>query len=196
MEKIKQFKKLCKNDDLSISSILGLKSFEEYYNDIASININNNIPEFIKDNFITVLHLLIYSVYYRPFNIIAKQHALITLESALRKKLSVKDGDKDKSLSTLLRCAVRNELINIEEINIPLTYPEQQKIQEKIGKSLAKNEDYNFKDSKKIYNDKIKLICNQRNQLTHKIQIEYIDGEVWVKICVDLVNQLYSDKSL
>ena len=67
-------------------------------------------------------------------------------------------------------------------------------IDNKYYDSSISDEDYNSKDSNKMSNnEKIKLICKQRNQLAHKIQPEFINGEEWAKMCIDLVNQLYPD---
>ncbi|MHB1547027.1 MAG: hypothetical protein ACYCSB_02070 [bacterium] len=86
MEGLKPFKDLCKYDDNFIINEprRSMDNEESYYNEIIKIKLNNNVPKQIKTGFINAIHLLIYSMYYRNFDIIAKEHALIVLEHALK----------------------------------------------------------------------------------------------------------------
>jgi hypothetical protein len=192
---------------------------EKHYYDVTNIKLNSNVPIIIQNNFTTVLNLLIYSYYYRSFDMIAKQHALITLESALglqmellfkknnnNEKLSQEDNDiqeKAKTpacgLSCLLQCAVHSKLINLnnlkdengEDIGIPLPYTEQQK---SIGFNNNLEPVIN-EEIVKLSKDKIRLICMQRNQLAHDTKPHFPDGKIWTSICANLINQLFSEKN-
>lgn len=163
MEELKRFEDLCEYDDNFKTN----NDLKNYYNEIKEINLNKNVPKQIKIGFINALHLLIYSMYYRNFNTIAKEQALITLEYALKNKIrelcgcgclydnckypcSCKACDKKpNTLRPLLQWAVDNKLISLKDIkdeDIPSTYQEQQKQGEKFAiecmKEIPDNNDY------------------------------------------------------
>ena len=201
------------NDDISEQDddIKQIKEqIKEYYNEINKINLNDNVSEQIKVGFKNALHLLIYSMYYRNFNTIAKEHALIVLEATLkdiyynRIDIHLRNSKKKLFLYDLLTFfIIKKELINIDDVECSEISILQQRINEKeIIESIkensflgyeAKTDDTmtNLSDSEK----KIKCICYERNQLAHNSEANNINGKEWVEVCAKIINKLYDSQS-
>lgn len=236
MEELKQFEDLCKYDnnfkvnndqeynfyknnpeDIDIS----ISNEKKYYNMIKEINLDENVSGQIKVGFTNALHLLIYSMYYRNFDTIAKEHALIVLEAALKDvyykiKPYCKDCKKT-TLNPLLNFFIKEKKIinieNIDDLNNQTSLQQQKNNEKEIQESLKKdisipdgieniqNDKEKFilgktiiDNIKKLNNDeKIQLILSERNQLAHNSKPNNVDGVKWVKICAELINQLYKN---
>ncbi len=218
MEELKSFENLCKYDNNFLAAYYNQNMIKEYYNEISKIKIklNDNVSEQIKVGFTNVIYLLIYSMYYRNFNTIAKEHAFIVLESALKDvycKITSYHAYCKKNiegLNKLLTFFITGEkkLICIDDIESECMQIsiQQQKNNEKIITELAEKimlEPYEVQyEIKKISTNKlnptqkIELICHERNQLAHNSESNYINGKEWIEVCAKIINKLYNIEAL
>jgi len=149
-------------------------AFKDWYQSVASIELNIEIPETIKSQFNIARNLAIYTWFCYQFHQICEMKVFSTVEYALREKYNchVKYGEKSRmSFRGLLEKSVADGFLKDS------------------GFSHLKN------DSKQASNDWVKelpsLMCKFRNDLAHGSQTLHNGSWLNLRICAELINQLF-----
>jgi hypothetical protein len=89
-------------------------TLDDYYQAMASLELNESVPEHIRDHFLTARHLAIYAWFVYRFTMAAQLQAHASLEYALRERLGYADDERPPALRKLLNMAVRKNLFRAE----------------------------------------------------------------------------------
>lgn len=155
---------------------------EDVYHEAASIELSVNVPDKIKSHFATALNLLVYSWFYYPFNVTAQFMAYTTVELALKEKYGVKRYSKKSSFRTLLDRAVKDGLIKskgFSHIQNKSSYVPY------LGAELHSSGEQDYCDVL------VEALPYLRNQLAHGSPMLHPNGGKSVRICSELINQLF-----
>ncbi len=193
MESIKPFLEITEPDERSHAFVkmdrqtgsFSHFTLEDFHRRAASIKLHAGVPESIRNHFETARNLIIYSWFYYPFNVTAQLTAYTSVEFALR----VAFNDRKTSFKHLLNKAVETGLITDKGFSIPQnkakgtrennqTMPVQFQV---LEPTLTRD-----------YSDAlVKAIPYLRNQLAHGTIMLHERGAQHVRICAELINQLF-----
>lgn len=152
-------------------------TLEDWYQEIESVKLHEDIPEKIKSQFNIVKNLAVYAWFCYPFHQICEMKAFSTLEYALKEKYDchVGFGEKGKnSFRALLEKAVNEGLLKDSGFT-------------RLQKDSKEKDDNWLKELPS-------LICKFRNDLAHGSNKLHEGSWFTLRICVDLINQLFCDK--
>ena len=148
--------------------------FEDWYRDIALIELSNGIPEEIKSQFNIAKNLAIYTWFCYPFHQISEMKAFSTVEYALRGKYNchVKFGEKSNiNFRQLLEKAVKEGIL----MDSGFTH---------LNKEPGQKDNGWVKEMPD-------LMCEFRNDLAHGSNTLNDSSWLHLRICADLINQLF-----
>lgn len=160
-------------------------TLEDFHRHAASIEIHTGVPEKIRSHFETARNLIIDSWFYYPFNVTAELAAYTTVEFALRTKLN----DPKTPFKLLLKNAIEAGLITDAGFSIPKSRAEC--IRED---NEGMPPDFQTPEPKlwREYSDALtRSIPYLRNQLAHGTTMLHGNGAGTVRICAELINQLF-----
>ncbi|MGB7752987.1 MAG: hypothetical protein WCF88_15645 [Candidatus Acidiferrales bacterium] len=188
MEKLKSFSELL-IEDPRFSQMMQLAaeegeprySLERHYQRYAMLKSPRGAPEEIVNGFVTAQHLAIYSWFVYPFSSAAELQALVTLEHALRRRMS---NEPARGLKQRLRHAVAVQWVRGDKLRklhpyvCPIAETEfaQRPVDPDGAASLTA-----FIDN----------LPEQRNWLAHGNWVGGGDVFILLDIIVQLINQLY-----
>ena len=193
--KIDSFKSLDKVFEPDTEKII---SFEEYYNKVSDISLNNVVPQEIRGHFDIAKNLMLYSWFVRRFKHVAELHAFSSVEFAIRTKIKITRPDKSriKNLKPLLEYAIMQKWIiddGFPEIVKKRKQREEQKtmIEDEIGITYSNyNEIRN--DVQRLSKTLINLLPTLRNDFAHGSNTmlnSYLDI---LNTCRHIINQLFN----
>jgi len=196
METLKQFDEICQKDARQdLFSIINhrdgttrKRTLEDFHRRAEKMRLHNGVPQHIRSHFETARNLVVYSWFYYPFNVTAELCAYTSVEYALR----VKNGTQAKpSFRKLLEKAVEQKWISDEGFS---------HIKQKHENLRAYNEELpaearipQSKLAQEYCKNLVKVIPSLRNTLAHGSSMLHEQGAFTVKICADLINQLFPE---
>jgi|SRR5712664_3113247 len=187
METLKPLSELTKKDPRFAQMMTFGESFwkrryslKQHYERYALLEWPKGAPEEIVNGFVTAQHLAIYAWFVYPFSTLAQLQALVTLEHALRRRMS---NDPARGLKARLRFAVAAGWIKGEDLRVlnPYTVPSRRK----FGKRLIDP------DGVKSLLSFIDNLPESRNWLAHGNWESGGDVFIALDIVLQLINQLY-----
>jgi hypothetical protein len=196
MESLKKLEDICQPDIRQKSFVCldpggpdGFRSqtLQDFHRAAESIVLHEGVPERIRNQFQDARNLIVYSWFYYPFNVTAELCAYATAEHALRIKAGETTGHS--SFRRLLKRAVaenwirdsgfshvkrKHESLRAYNENLP---PEFQQPQAPLAQEYC--------------NAVTDALPNLRNALAHGDNYLHHSGAMTVRICADLINQLF-----
>ncbi len=193
MERLKEFDELLNPDERQkafavinhVSGHYRSRTLRDIHDSAASIKLHGGVPEEIRSHFATALNLLVYSWYFYPFNVTAEFLAFVTVEFALKQRLN--PDQKKASFKQLLTKAVAQGLIKDEGFSHVREQPE-------VDEHLAHEIGMVSEPVKSYVETLIKTVPYLRNELAHGTCMLHPNGASSVRICAELINQLFPDK--
>lgn len=178
MEKFKEFENITKPDRRNLGFCKINKEtgettpleLKDIYDSISYVQLTNTVPEQVISQFNAAKNLAIYSWFSYFFHQIAELKAYSTLEMALRLKLK-----KDCGLKKLLQETVKLNIVKDKGFS---------HIADKI-KDI---------DETTYSKELPKILANFRNELAHGSTMLYPGAISSLKICADIINQLFNNK--
>lgn len=164
------------------------RGLEDFHRAADSIRLHASVPEPIRDHFQTARNLIIYSWFYYPFNITAQLSAYTSVEFALRTKTK----DRKTRFSVLLKKAVDKGWISDRGFSIARRRKQAiQRMNEGMPPKFQTPEPAMVRE----YCDVLaKTIPSLRNSLAHGTTMLHEQGASHVRICAELINQLFPPK--
>ena len=187
METLKPLKRLLEEDPRFADTMWWGKSFWEptyslkrHYERYAMLEWPKGAPEEIVNGFVTAQHLAIYAWFVYPFSTVAELQALVTLEHALRRRMS---NEPAGGLKSRLRYAVTAGWIKGENLRVlnPYTVPSRRKFNKRPIDPDGAISLQRF----------IENLPEQRNWLAHGNWQTGGDVFIALDIVLQLINQLY-----
>ncbi len=156
-------------------------SLKQHYERYAMLEWPKGAPEEIVSGFVTAQHLAIYAWFVYPFSTVAKLQALVTLEHALRRRMS---NEPARGLKARLRYAVTAGWIKGEDLRVvnPYIVPVRRA---KFNKRPID------RDGAKSLERFIENLPEHRNWLAHGNWASGGDVFIELDIVLQLINQLY-----
>lgn len=146
MEKFKQLDEIEKSDPRTHAFVIYDETLGDYrdkeisdvHKRLEEIQLEDYVPQEIRDHFITSKHLVLYSWYVYRFNAVADLHAVTSLEYALK----IKSRKEGMGLARLIAHAVENGWIEDADFSIhrhktKIRKEERQQIHGILGVELA-----------------------------------------------------------
>lgn len=189
MDKLKPFEKILEPDSRQkgfalINRKTGAireRTLQDHYSAVEEIQLSESVPEKIREHFETARNLMVYSWFVYRFIQVAWLQAFASLEFALREKVPeemlkefCKKLGMKKGFACYLRIAIEKGWIKDSEFRYwvrgnPIQTDDPQTYCKVLMESLP----------------------NLRNELAHGSNMAYPDISMVLKICADLINQLY-----
>ena len=198
MEHLKKLGEVCQMDvrqgfftimDPKHPGIFRKRGLEDFHHAAESIRLHAGVPESIRDHFQTARNLIIYSWFYYPFNISAQLSAYTSVEFALR----TKTNDRKTKFAVLLKRAVDNGWISDRGVSIARR--RKQAIR-RMNQGMPPDFQTPEPPMVREYSDTLaKVIPSLRNSLAHGTTMLHEQGALHVRICAELINQLFSSPS-
>jgi len=193
MESLKLFSEITEPDERSFSFVklnFQTGSFSrftlgDFHHRAESIVLHAGVPENIRSHFETARNLIIYSWFYYPFNVTAQLTAYTTVEFALRTRFN----DRETPFKHLLKKAVHEGLVTDKGFSIP-----QKRAEAVRQNNTVVPEDFQMPEPSLMseYSANLaKCIPFLRNQLAHGTNMLHEQGAKHVRICAELINQLF-----
>ena len=194
MEALKKLEEICQPDvrmqffaRLTADGTFRRNTLEDFHKAADSIRLHNGVPENIRSLFETARNLIVYSWFFYPFNVTAELCAYTTVELAVRTK--AQDFRPRSNFARLLEQAVARNWIRDEGFS---------HIKRKHEHFRRYNQDlppeFQWPDTplaqeycKRLTTALPKL----RNFLAHGSNSLHNHGAMTVRICADLINQLF-----
>jgi hypothetical protein len=196
MESLKKLDQICQPDvrqsffaRLDLNNPNGYRSLvlEDFYNAAESVHLHEGVPEEIRNHFQTARNLIIYSWFYYPFNVTAELCAYTSAEFALRIKSGHKTGRS--SFRKLLEKAVAENWIRDEGFShVKRKHENFQSFNESLPPEFQRPQSQLAQDYCKAM---IGVLPRLRNTLAHGSTMLHQGGATTVRICADLINQLF-----
>lgn len=162
-------------------------TLQDFHQTAAEIVLHAGVPENIRSHFETARNLLVYSWFYYPFNVTAQAVAYTTVEFALREKTQ----DRKRPLKTLLSEAVKSGWISDAGFSIAKRTQELVLQQNAI---LPPALQISWQPSPNEYSERlVEAIPWLRNTLAHGSSLLHEQGAMSVRICAELINQLFPE---
>ena len=160
-------------------------TLDDFHHRAASIELHGGVPEEVRSHFETARHLIIYSWFYYPFNVTAELAAYTSAEFALRTRFN----DRKTPFKSLLQKAVDTKLVSDSGFSIPKLRAERiREHNEAMPADFQTPEPALLRE----YSDVLtKAIPYLRNQLAHGSTTLHNHGARTVRICAELINQLF-----
>jgi hypothetical protein len=161
------------------------RTIEDFHRVAESIRLHDGVPEPIRSHFETARNLIIYSWFYHPFNVTAQLSAYITVEFALRTKFN----DRKTNFKGLVKKAVDAGLVTDNGFSIP-----RRKAQSNRAYNQGLPADLQIPEPTLLrqYSEGLaKSIPFLRNELAHGTTLLHEKGASEVRICAELINQLF-----
>jgi hypothetical protein len=160
---------------------------KDFFDEAESVQLHEGVPENIRDHFQTARNLIIYSWFYYPFNVTAQLCAYTSVEFALR--IRAGNSKARPSFAGLLKQAVEKGWIRDEGFS---------HIKSRYESLKAYNEglpaEFHLAQSP-LTQEYCKVMCRTlpslRNTLAHGSTFLHHGGSGVVRICGDLINQLF-----
>ena len=174
----------------ALGGIFRTPTLEGFHRRAASIELHPGVPEAIRSHFETARNLILYSWFYYPFNVTAQLTAYTTVEYALRTKFN----DRKTPLAKLLKQAVDSGLIRDQGFSVPVR--KAAAIRES-NEGLPPEFQYPEPPLIREYSDVLtQTIPFLRNELAHGTTMLHNYGAFTVRICAELINQLFPNPDL
>lgn len=196
MESLKKLEEICHPDErqkffarLDLASTTGFRSLtlKDFHEAANSIQLHEGVPEDIRNHFQTARNLIIYSWFYYPFNVTAQLCAYTSLEFALRTRAGINGGRI--SLRALLERAVKENWIRDEDIVHVKRHHENLRA---YNESLPPEWRSTQTELAQEFCKRIAVaIPGLRNSLAHGSTLLHNKGASAVRLCADLINQLF-----
>jgi hypothetical protein len=196
MESLKKFEEICEPDVRQKSFAIiepdrpGTRPqmLKDFYDYAESIQLHEGAPEEVRNHFQTARNLIIYSWFYYPFNVTAQLSAYSSLEFALRIKAG-SSKDEYPGLKKLLKKAVKNNWIRDEGF---LHVRDKYEGFREYNGSLPPQWRQEIPPFAQAYcNILVETMPSLRNTLMHGSSYLSHSGAFTVRICADLINQLF-----
>lgn len=160
-------------------------TIEDFHRRAASIELHAGVPEKIRSHFETARNLILYSWFFYPFNVTAELAAYTTVEFALRTKFN----DRKTRFKTLLKQAVDAGLITDHGFTVPTrNAADIREHNEGVPAEFQIPEPTLLRE----YSDNLtRSIPYLRNELAHGTNMLHDHGAFTVRICAELINQLF-----
>lgn len=194
MESLKNLEDVCKPDvrqklfvrpDAESPSGFRERTLEDFHRAAESICLHEGVPERVRDHFQAARHLIVYSWFYYPFNVIAELCAYTSVEYALRHKTK----DAKTPLSALLANAVKSGWIHDSGFSIPRRKREaMQRFNEGLPEFLQTPTPPLAQEYCAVLQ---KTLPKLRNWLAHGDSMLHEQGARTVRNCAELSNQLF-----
>lgn len=193
MESFKPFSEVTKSDvrqkafvilDEQTSSMRPF-TLEDLHRAAETILLHEGVPEAIRNHFETARNLIVYSWFFYPFNVTAELAAYTTVEFALRTKFN----DRKTPFKSLLQQAVDGGLIKDQGFSVPV-----RKATTIRERNEALPAEFHIPEPTLLrdYSDTLtKTIPFLRNQLAHGTTMLHNHGASTVRMCAELINQLF-----
>jgi hypothetical protein len=150
-----------------------------------AITLNSAVPPNIRDHFETARNLIVYSWFYYPFNVTAQLAAYVSVEYALRERMT----DRTTNFGPLLTRAVQLGIINDQGFSIPSA--QLKRIREwnaELPPEMHLAEPSSLSEySKAIAAD----LPRARNSLAHGTTTLHHMGASTVALAAEIINQLF-----
>jgi hypothetical protein len=202
MESLKKLAQICQKDirqdaievmDPTNSGVFRKLTLEDFHRAAESIQLHAGVPEEIRSHFETARNLIVYSWFYYPFNVTAQLTAYTTVEYALR----LRSGDRKTSFKHLLKKAVNARWISDAGFSIARRKAEYTREQNERLLSIIRTQEpslvQKYSDALvREYSDGLaESIPFLRNELAHGTSMLHEQGEIEVRICSEIINQLF-----
>jgi hypothetical protein len=194
MESLKKLDEVCSPDprthaftllDANHPGFFRKRTLQDFHRAAETIILHDGVPEAVRNHFQTARNLIIYSWFYYPFNVTAQLCAYTSVEMAVRAKLS----DRKTAFKSLLKKAVAAGLISDKGFSIPKL--RKQAIQ-RHNKGLPENLRLPEPQLLTAYSNAVaNAIPFLRNELAHGNPMLHEQGAKEVRICSELINQLW-----
>jgi hypothetical protein len=197
METLKTFEEICQPDARQISFVLGdttnpngfrPQTLKDFHDEAEAIQLHEGVPETLRDQFQTARNLIIYSWFYYPLNVTAELCAYATVEHALR----IKAGAASERLRfhDLLKRAVEQGWIRDEGFShVKQKYESMRAFNESLPPEFRNPQPRPLaQDYCRAMTD---VLPKLRNALAHGEPYLHHSGAMTVRICADLINQLF-----
>jgi hypothetical protein len=187
VEQVRPLEQLCEPDERQIGFRIRDRrtgkyrraKHEDLYSAATGISISPEVPEPIASQLEIAKALLVYSWYFYAFNVTACLQALLALEHALKYRARVENG----SLTSLLAKAIRGGWFREDAL--------LQRDEPTVVIHPGRNRSAKFKTSSNLKTLAAGLVY-LRNRLAHGTHMLFPDGAGVVRICAELVNQLFT----
>jgi len=190
MEALKPFEEILEADirQQSFVKLTEQGKFEnntlrDFYNCAKARELHDGVPERIRNHFQTARHLLIYAWFYYPFHVTAMFHALVTAEFALK----LRAGSQRGGFERLLKQAIQNGWIRDEGFAHGRHIKERLKRQREEGKVFG----HEYPEVESYCTTLLRVLPFLRNELAHGTSMLHNESPKWLRICADLINQLF-----
>jgi HEPN domain-containing protein len=201
MESLKENQEICQPDArqrgftvLDLDSPNGWRSLtlKDFFDDAESIKLHEGVPEEVRSHFQTARNLIIYSWFYYPFNVTAELCAYTSVEFALRRKAGSTKGRP--SFRKLLKMAVAENWIS--DAGFPHVCLKHEYIQSYNAESPPEFQQPQSPLAQEYCKTLIRAMPNLRNSLAHGHPFLHPSGAATVRICAELINQLFVKQEL
>ncbi len=163
------------------------RTLQDFHHTAESIRLHEGVPEAIRNHFQIARNLILYSWFYYPFNVTAELCAYTSAEYALR----LRARDRKTPFAILLKDAVSNGWISDSGFSIPRRKKEALK---RFNEGLPEEFQTPVSSLGNEYCDTLrKTIPKLRNWLAHGDSMLHEHGALTVRICAELINQLFPE---
>ena len=194
MESLKKLEEICQPDsrthaftllDPNHPGFLRKRTIEDFHRAAESISLHEGVPERIRSHFETARNLIIYSWFYYPFNVTAQLCAYTSVEYALR----LKANDRRMPFKRLLQRAVDQGWITDKGFSRPQRRRDAiQRHNEGLPPEFQVPEPPMIREYCDAIAESLPFL---RNQLAHGSSLLHEQGALQVRICAELINQLF-----
>jgi hypothetical protein len=196
MESLKEFQEICQPDvrqkcfariDPNCPGGPSPITLKDFYDDAESIQLHEGVPEEVRNHFQTARNLIVYSWFYYPLNVTAELCAYTSVEYAVR----IKTGDTTGRLpfKELLEVAVAENWMRDEGFShVKGKYESLREFNETLPPEYQHPQSQLQQEYCKVLTDSMPKL---RNTLAHGSTFLHNGGAFTVRICADLINQLF-----
>ncbi len=165
------------------------KELSDIHQKLSEIELIKDVPDKIKNHFITSKHLSLYSWFVYRFIPVAEFHAITSLEYALK----VKTGKPKWGLKKLLSYAVENQWVVDDDFKIHQRIKEKNKHRAQIWNDVGIN--LSVIEPELIEGEYTSILIDSmpyiRNEYAHGSNTIAPQGFLTLTICADFINAIY-----
>lgn len=166
-------------------------TLKDYHDAATRAELHKGVPQSIQDEFQTARNLVLYSWFYYPFNMAAQLSAYATAEHALRIKAN--RITEKPSFVSLIREAISNKWIQDEGFShIRQKHESFKTYNENLPPEYRRPQEPLAQEYCKAIEDALPFL---RNDLAHGTNSLHGGGATTLRICADLINQLFEKPS-
>ncbi len=165
------------------------KELSDIHSALSEINLDENVPQKVRDHFTTSKHLSLYSWFVYRFIPVAEFHAIASLEFALKEKT----GKPKWGLKRLLSHAVNSQWVEDNDFKIHRRSKEQNRYRAEMWAEAGISSNYQEPESKEgeYTSILVESMPYIRNEYAHGSSTIAPQGFLTLTICADFINAVY-----